>query len=167
MDILSTRQIEVTNLALSGLMERQKAISSNAANVMTPGYQRKEVTFESQLKEIIDKDNIRKDIRAINGQLPVSKAQPQIPETGFIPASNDYKALPAEQLKFLSQKDYNQFDPEIVRDFAQFDVERDNNVSVEKEMMDMARTSIQYNVLATLEARSFNGLSEIIKSGGN
>jgi len=159
--------MEIANLALNGLMERQRAIASNTANVLTPNYQRKEVSFEQQLDNIIARDDVRQDIRAINGALPPANTQKtQVPDDGFIPYDTQQKGLSAEQLKFLSQKDYNQFDPEIMRDYSQFDIDKDNNVNLEKEMMDMAKTSMKYNVLATMQARSFSSLSEVIKSGG-
>ncbi|MDR0648371.1 MAG: flagellar basal body rod protein FlgB [Synergistaceae bacterium] len=39
---------------LSGLARRFEATSQNIANMNTPGYARKEVSFEDQLKELID-----------------------------------------------------------------------------------------------------------------
>ncbi len=166
MDIISSRAINITELALNGLMERQKAISSNTANVMTPNYQRKEVSFENQLAEIISKDEIRKDLRAYNGMLQPNNAYNQtIPNEGFIPSQAQQKGLPAEQLKFLSQKDYNTFNPEIIRDTSEFDPASGNNVDMEKEMMDMAKNGMKYSVLANLEGKMFSGLDEIIKSG--
>jgi flagellar basal-body rod protein FlgB len=39
---------------LDGLSKRLEATSQNVANMNTPGYSRKEVTFEDQLKEIVD-----------------------------------------------------------------------------------------------------------------
>ncbi|MDR1514351.1 MAG: flagellar basal body rod protein FlgB [Synergistaceae bacterium] len=39
---------------LSGLARRFEATSQNIANMNTPGYARKEVSFEDQLKEVID-----------------------------------------------------------------------------------------------------------------
>ena len=59
MDLISSRTIEITKLGMDGLMDRQQAISSNIANVMTPDYKRKEVAFESQLAEIIEKEDVR------------------------------------------------------------------------------------------------------------
>ena len=58
MDLFNVRALEVTNLAMDGLLERQTAIASNTANAMTPDYQRKRVAFEDQLRNIIEKDNI-------------------------------------------------------------------------------------------------------------
>ena len=56
MDLITSRTMEISHLGMNGLMDRQQAISSNIANVMTPDYQRKEVAFESQLSEIIEKE---------------------------------------------------------------------------------------------------------------
>ena len=75
MDFTTTKTIEVTKLALNGLMERQNAIASNTANVFTPNYQRKEVTFEKQLKEIIEKEDLKKDLRTLNSSLPPDKSK--------------------------------------------------------------------------------------------
>ena len=43
---ITTRAMDVTKLALDGLMQRQQAIASNTANVMTPDYQRKDLRDE-------------------------------------------------------------------------------------------------------------------------
>ena len=125
MDILASRDIEITNLALNGLMKRQHAIAANAANVMTPGYQRKEVSFEEQLGEIMAKDDIRQNLRTYNSTLPPDAKTQVIPNQGFIPVGEKNTALSAEQLKFLSQNDYNQFEPQLLHDFSEFDPETD------------------------------------------
>ena len=41
MDLISNRTLEITKLAMDGLVDRQHAIASNIANVNTPGFQRK------------------------------------------------------------------------------------------------------------------------------
>ena len=166
MDLLSSRSAEVIRLAMNGLSRRQEAIASNVANVSTPDYQRKEVCFETQLNDIIQRDNIRKKIRAYNGTLPVEQQNYSISKEGFIEINNNPKALPTEQLKFLSQNDYNKFHPEVLRDYSMFDIENNNNVDIEKEMTDMAKNGLKFNALATLEAKAFSGLSDLIKSGG-
>ncbi len=48
----ATRQIVYKSLDAGAL--RGKAIAQNLANVMTPGYQRKEVNFEDQLKKAME-----------------------------------------------------------------------------------------------------------------
>lgn len=42
---------------LNGLSRRQTAIGNNIANIDTPGYQRKEVSFETELKRAIGATN--------------------------------------------------------------------------------------------------------------
>ena len=66
MDLISNRTIEITKLGMDGLMDRQHAIASNIANVMTPDFQRKEVAFESQLAEIIEKEDLKDYIKGQN-----------------------------------------------------------------------------------------------------
>ena len=66
MDLITNRTIEITKLGMDGLMDRQHAIASNIANVMTPDYQRKEVAFESQLSEIIEKEDLKDYIKGQN-----------------------------------------------------------------------------------------------------
>jgi flagellar basal-body rod protein FlgB len=49
----STRQLAYKSLDATAL--RTRVIAENLANVETPGYQRKEVSFEDQLQLLIDK----------------------------------------------------------------------------------------------------------------
>ena len=48
--ILGDRRIELLQRALGGLAQRQQAIAGNVANVDTPGYKRREVPFEAELR---------------------------------------------------------------------------------------------------------------------
>ena len=66
MDLITNRTMDITKLGMDGLMERQHAVASNIANVMTPGFQRKEVAFESQLAEIIEKEDLKDHIKGQN-----------------------------------------------------------------------------------------------------
>ena len=63
MDLISNRTSNISHLAMNGLLERQRAIGANIANVETPGYQRKEVVFENQLSEIIEKEDLKDYIK--------------------------------------------------------------------------------------------------------
>lgn len=47
----------VARQALDGLSQRQDAIASNVANVDTPGYRRREVTFEDALAQRVNMDS--------------------------------------------------------------------------------------------------------------
>ena len=50
MRLLDGPALQVAQAALSGLSQRQEAIAANIANIDTPGYQRKDVSFEDALR---------------------------------------------------------------------------------------------------------------------
>ncbi len=58
MSVSGPELLDNTAVMLSRLMEaaseRQRVISNNIANVNTPGYKRRSVTFESQLKKMLE-----------------------------------------------------------------------------------------------------------------
>lgn len=171
MDLFNVRAIEVSNLAMNGLVERQTAIASNTANAMTPDYQRKRVAFEDQLRTILEKDNIRKDLRMQNS---IAYQNDKTYKPGYTNSTNPMleniaQRLPQEQMMYIRQvdADTNNYDPEIIRDTRWIDYGNGNNVNVEEEMMDMAKTGQQYNVLATVQGRFLSNMLEVIKSGGS
>lgn len=171
MDLFNVRAIEVSKLAMDGLSKRQTAIASNTANSMTPDYQRKQVAFEGQLREIIEKDNIRRDLRMQNSMA----YQKDIYKPGALPSSsnpmmqNIAQRLPHEQFMYIqqTQSDTGNFAPEVIKDTRWIDYGNGNNVNVEEEMMDMAKAGVQYNVLATVEGRFLGNLLDVVKGGGS
>src|SRR5574344_2016709 len=148
MDLITTRSMDITRLALDGLMERQKAITANTANATSPDYLRKEVSFESQLKEIIEQDDLKREIKAQNS-------------IQFNPTSID--SLKPEKKYFLQSNLYKNYEPQIVDDTLSGVSSEGNNVELEKEMMDMVKTGTKYSVLATLEQRAVGEISAAIK----
>lgn len=156
-DLISTRTMDITKLAMDGLMTRQKAITANTANVMTPGYQRKEITFENQLQEIVEKDDLKTYIKEQNSMEynPTS--------LDAIMGRTEKPGLTAQQAKYLQSDVYGKFAPQILDDTASGSDSTGNNVELEKEVMDMAKVGNQYNVLARLEAKSVKIISGAIK----
>lgn len=156
-DLITNRAIDVTKLAMDGLMMRQKAVVANTANVMTPDYQRKEVNFESQLKEIIEKDNLKTSIKEQNGiqynPTSLDMVMGQSVSTGLTP----------QQARYLQSDIYGDYNPQITDDTDSGSDSTGNNVNMESEMMDMANTGLRYNVLANLEGRQFKNISDAIK----
>lgn len=153
----NTRSIEITKLALDGLSERHKAIAANTANVMTPGYQRKEVAFEDQLRDFIHKEDYKRNVKRANSAA-----------LSYNATLEDIQNRPTQsQIAVTNQNVYNTFNPEIIRDTSQYNPETGNNVDIEKEMMDMAKAGVQYSLLAKLEGKMFEGLGTVIRSGGN
>ena len=170
MDLFNIRAVEVSKLAMDGLVKRQSAIASNTANAMTPDYQRKQVAFEDQLRDIISRDNVRRDLRMQNS----IAYQKDIYKPGAAPSTNPMlhgiaQRIPQEQFTYIqqAQTDLNGYSPEVIRDSRWVDYGNGNNVNVEEEMMDMAKTGTQYNVLATVEGRFLSNLLDVIQSGGS
>ena len=157
-DLITDRTMNITQLGMSGLTERQHAIASNIANVMTPGYQRKEVAFESQLNEIREKEDLKDYIK---GQNSIEYKPPMVDVfTGDI---HKYRIPTLQEKAYLQSNVYDQYKPQIVTDIYSGSDSRGNNVELEREMMDLSKTGTKYLVLSNLERRQFSGLSDVIR----
>lgn len=158
MDLISSRTIEALKLGMDGLMERQHAISSNIANVMTPGYQRKEVAFESQLAEILEKEDLKEYIK---GQNSIEYTPPNVDVfTGEI---HEYRTPTQQEKAYLMTNSFEEFKPQYITDVYSGTNSDGNNVELEREMMDLSKTGTRYLVLSNLARKQFSGLSEVIK----
>ena len=163
MDLITDRTINITHLGMNGLMERQHAVASNIANVMTPGFQRKEVAFESQLSEIIENDNLKNHIKGQNS----IKYTPQTVEDFMAVGSinpTPPKSLTTQEAKFLQSNLYKNYTPQVMDDVFTEGGQDGNNVELEREMMDLTKAGTKYVILSNLEKRAFTGLNEILKS---
>ena len=150
--------MSITKLGMDGLMDRQHAIASNIANVMTPGFQRKEVAFESQLSEILEKENLKDYIKAQNS---IEYKPPMIDVfTGEI---HQYRTPTLQEKAYLQSNVYEQYKPQLVTDVYTGSDSQGNNVELEREMMDLSKTGTKYMVLSNLTRRNFTGLTEVIK----
>lgn len=156
MDLISTRTIDMTKLAMDGLLQRQKAITANTANVMTPDYQRKEVNFESQLREIVEKDDLKTYIKQQN-------SMEYNPTSLDVIMSNKAPGLTPQQAKYLKSDIYQGYNPQVVDDTVSGSDINGNNVDIEKEVMDMAAVGMKYNILATLEQKQIGNIRAAIK----
>ena len=158
MDLVSSRTIEITKLGMDGLMSRQQAISSNIANVTTPDYQRKEVAFESQLAEIIEKENLKDYIK---GQNSIEYIPPNVDVfTGEI---HKYRTPSMQEKAYLKSNTMDEYAPQYVTDIYSGSNTDGNNVELEREMMDLSKTGTQYLVLSNLERRQFTNLGTVIR----
>ena len=158
MDLITNRTIEITKLAMDGLIDRQHAIASNIANVNTPNFQRKEVAFESQLAEIREKEDLKDYIK---GQNSIEYKPPMMDVfTGEI---HKYRVPTLQEQAYLKSNVYDQYRPQLVTDIYSGTDNHGNNVELEREMMDLSKTGTKYMVLSNLERRNFTGLSEVIR----
>ena len=158
MDLISNRTIEITKLGMDGLLDRQQAISSNIANVMTPAYQRKEVAFESQLAEIIEKEDLKDFIK---GQNSIKYEPPNVDVfTGEI---HTYRTPTMQEKAYLKSDTMADFRPQYVTDLYSGSNADGNNVELEREMMDLSKTGTRYLVLSNLQRRQFSELTSVIR----
>ena len=158
MDLISSRTIEITKLGMDGLMDRQHAISSNIANVMTPDYQRKEVAFESQLSEIIEREDLKDYIK---GQNSIKYIPPNVDV--FTGEVHHYRTPTMQEKAYLKSNTMEDYKPQYVTDIYSGPNIDGNNVELEREMMDLSKTGTQYLVLSNLERRQFTNLSNVIR----
>ena len=151
MDFIESRTRQIGAMALDGLYERSKAISANTVNALTPGYQRKTVSFEESLRNIINRENEKEEIKMQNAL--EYQTNPKKVLLGQTP----------EQIAFLNSQ---------VEEGYQIDVEEDmrdpigldgNNVNLEEEMMDEAKNGMQYQVVANLLSKSYSLLGSVIR----
>lgn len=156
MDLLSTRTIDVTKLAMDGLMMRQKAVTANIANVMTPDYQRKDVSFESQLREITEKDDLKTMLKERN-------SIEYTPSSLDLVTDRSPSTLTPQQAKYLQSDIYGNYDPQITDDTNSGSDSNGNNVTLEKEVMDMSSIGMKYTALSTLEQKQLGNLRSAIK----
>ena len=152
MDFISSRTQDIMQMSLDGLYERSKAIAANTANAMTPGYKRKEVSFEESLQNIIKRENEKEQIKAENMQKYKNNPADIINNT------------PLEKLAFLSEDIDKDFYISTDQDNSPgFEIDG-NNVSIESEMMDEAQNSLKYNTVARLMSRSFENLRNVLNN---
>lgn len=158
MDLITSRTMEITKLGMDGLMDRQHAIASNIANVMTPGFQRKEVAFESQLAEIREREDLKDYIKGKNS----IEYKPPV-EDVFTGEVHKYRIPTLQEKAYLKSNVYDQFKPQLVNDIFSGSDAKGNNVELEREMMDLSKTGTKYLVLSNLERRQFTDISSVVR----
>ena len=158
MDLITDRTTNITKLGMDGLMDRQHAIASNIANVLTPGFQRKEVAFEHQLAEIQEKEDLKDYIKGLNS----IEYKPPMTDV-FTGEVYKYRTPTLQEKAYLQSNIYDQYKPQLVNDIYSGTDSKGNNVELEREMMDLNKTGTKYLVLSNLERRQFSGLSDVIK----
>lgn len=148
-DLISSLSSEVVAKALEGLSQRHKAIASNLANVDTPGYRRKEVAFEHQLQQAIDRSQGRDSKQASNKyDLPMQTTQAGHFAIGAVPNS------------------VGEVSPQMTESEGQAYRNDGNAVDVEIEMTRLAKNTERYVALANVEGRLFNNIKTAIRTLG-
>lgn len=151
---------EIMKLALNGLSARHKAITSNVANADTPNYERVEVNFEDQLTGILNKENEKTALKEY------FSANPQESSTN---SGNGTLGLDSNLMRFNvlnNENSFKNFKPELAVSEEMPANSNGNTVNIEKEMSELTKNGMTYNAIAMMLGKKYQGLGEIIKSGG-
>jgi len=142
--------INLLQIGLDGAKKRQEAISNNIANVDTPDYKRKDVDFLSVLK----KEKAAND----NNQNSFSVSQPTRPNRPEMTMTNNkhLNSLRTKQSEFSFNTEKN----------TKYRNDK-NNVDIDTEMAEMAKTNLYYRTLAQRISSKFSSLNDVISKGGS
>lgn len=151
MNLIDNRTRAIGEMALNGLEQRARAISANTVNVLTPNYQRKEVSFEESLQGIIQRENEKEEMKLQNSRMFQQNPQELL------------KSQTPAQIAFLNTQYQEGFAIDVETDTTEADGMDGNNVNLEAEMMDEAKNGMQYQVVASLLSKSYAMMNTIIK----
>ncbi|HOO73367.1 MAG TPA: flagellar basal body rod protein FlgB [Spirochaetota bacterium] len=118
---------------------RRNVIANNIANVDVPHFKRSEVNFESELKRVIMEQQDE------NAKLPAL-----LSDTRHIP--------------FFVPRDIHSVRHRINLDYNTIYRNDGNNVDIEKEMVDAAKTTMRYNAFVTALNNNYKMLKIAIRT---
>ncbi len=121
-------------VALQGLNMRSKAIAGNLANTNTPGYKRKMVNFEDQLKQV-------------QGQLRLSDIP--LSTTNEKHFNNEINTIRDVKAK-------------IETDPSSMFVDH-NNIDIDREMLDLTKTGLSYKAITNMTKKHFEQMKGIVR----
>lgn len=130
--------------SLSGAYARQLAIADNLANIETPGYQAKEVSFEQSLRAAIRAE------RSASGMGTPTPAQ-RVPDCLGVGARR--RSIEAVQPRVGPKNAPARPDG--------------NSVNLEAEMVAMSKNSLHYKMLARLLAKKLRMMRRAINGGSS
>ena len=134
--------MRLVRVALDGLALRQQVTSNNLANVETPGFKASVVTFEDQLQRVLGPRDPIGDQRAT---LQLIRTHPQ-----HLTAEGELDEHLAPRVQRISNTSGRN---------------DQNNVDIDREMITLADTAIQYQALTRLLAKRFAILRAAITEG--
>jgi len=125
---------KIISKAMSAESLRLKVISDNIANADTPKFKRSTVSFESELK------------RAIQGNKPFPF---------------DAKLTSKKHIPFNKPKNLSNVNPRVHLEYNTDFMNNENNVDVEKEMVNLEKTQLRYQVYSSYLGRNYRLLSTL------
>lgn len=135
--ILDGGALAAARAALTGLSRRHEATSANIANIDTPGYQRREVQFESALRQ-----TLRSQLDGPDDPRILTRTDPRHLAAGGGTAGAQRGSVPRDLIS--SRND-------------------GNNVSIDEEMLILADTQIRFQALTQTLGRRLTTLRSVIR----
>ncbi len=137
MDLFANTSVPSLHIALRGLGEREASIGSNLSNVSVPGYKANHTTFEGDLQQALEAQ--RRKVA------PLVTTNPKHLQVGV-------KSL--DDVRIETEADMT---TEIHS--------AGNNVDIDAEMIDLARTGLQYRAITQMTRRELDELRSVIRGG--
>lgn len=123
-------------IALRGLSQRSKAIAGNIANINTPNYKRRQVSFEETLQKVQDGGRL--------SDIPLEKTNERHFSNSIFSindAMNSIEAKPVENDFFING----------------------NNVDIEREMVELTKTGMRYKAITQLAKKQYDSMRTTIR----
>ncbi len=114
------RVISLGQMGLSNNLLRHEAISNNIANVDTPFYKRKMITFEAELNRVLESEK---------------RIDPP------------FKTTDSRHIPFETKKHYSSVNSRIFEEFDTNFRNDKNNVDIEKEVSDMVKNNLHFEAI--------------------
>lgn len=133
-DLFTIGVLPVLEKSLDAASLRQSAIADNMANVNTPNYKKKEVSFEEELKSALGRSG---------SKIPGILTHP--------------KHIPIRGTSFYHLQ------PQVYIDNTTRWKNDGNNVDIDVEMAEMAKNTIKYQSLIQRTSQEFAGLRKVME----
>jgi len=137
MKIFDSTEIPILSKALDAYSLRHKVISSNIANIGTPGYKAKSVEFEGMLNDAMAKTSVQPAMTN-ERHIDLSAASINSQSPAIVDASSD--RLNDEEMKSGI-----------------------NDVDIDVEMAEMAKNQIKFKYVSRLLGDAFRGIQKSIR----
>ncbi len=137
MDLFANTSVPSLHIALNGLGEREGSVGKNLSNVSVPGYKVQRTSFEDDLQQAL---NYKR-----TGTAPLVTTNDKHMQVGV-------KTL--DEVKVETEAD-------ITTEIHS----AGNNVDIDAEMLNLARTGLQYRAITQISRRQMDGLRSVIRGG--
>jgi flagellar basal-body rod protein FlgB len=138
-DLITNRtELPTLKSSMDAFALRQKVIANNIANAQTPGYARKEVSFEENFRKALESQNNKANHTRYNH---LSKGR----EPLYVKSTITEEKLAEGEMPF---------DNGI------------NNVDMEREMTDLAKTQLDFDAMTKLVKKHLTLLRSAIRGSG-